>query len=98
MGSIANTHIILRQSFPLTKKLFYHVRSLDINLTYGLRRFANTVGLVIEKRREEGVHDALQWYCENTSCRNLLYEESFAVRVPPTSTDPLILVYFTIFD
>eukprot|EP00029_Vermamoeba_vermiformis_P001180 TRINITY_DN11347_c0_g1_i1.p1 TRINITY_DN11347_c0_g1~~TRINITY_DN11347_c0_g1_i1.p1 ORF type:complete len:183 (-),score=45.78 TRINITY_DN11347_c0_g1_i1:68-616(-) len=42
------------------------------------QRFANTVGLVIEKRRDEGVHDALQWYCENTSCRNLLYEESFA--------------------
>lgn len=39
------------------------------------RRGANTVGLVIEKKRDVGEKDGLQWYCEN--CNNKLYEEYF---------------------
>jgi len=39
------------------------------------RRGPNTVGLVIEKKRELGERDGLQWYCEN--CNNKLYEEYF---------------------
>lgn len=39
------------------------------------RRGPNTVGLVIEKKRELGEKDGLQWYCEN--CNNKLYEEQF---------------------
>ncbi len=42
------------------------------------QRFENTVGLVVELKRPEGVLDALQWYCEN--CGNLLYEEKFALK------------------
>jgi 3-hydroxyanthranilate 3,4-dioxygenase len=39
------------------------------------QRPANTVGLVIEKKRSEGDKDGLQWYCEN--CGNKLYDEYF---------------------
>jgi 3-hydroxyanthranilate 3,4-dioxygenase len=39
------------------------------------RRGPNTVGLVIEKKRDPGEKDGLQWYCEN--CNNKLYEEYF---------------------
>ena len=39
------------------------------------QRKANTVGLVIEYPRPEGVNDALEWYCEN--CDELLYREEF---------------------
>ena len=39
------------------------------------RRGPNTVGLVIEKKRDQGERDGLQWYCEN--CNNKLYEEYF---------------------
>lgn len=39
------------------------------------RRGPNTVGLVIEKKRDTGEKDGLQWYCEN--CNNKLYEEYF---------------------
>ncbi len=39
------------------------------------QRFENTVGLVVEVKRPEGMMDALQWYCEK--CHNLLYEEKF---------------------
>ncbi|VAW13315.1 3-hydroxyanthranilate 3,4-dioxygenase [hydrothermal vent metagenome] len=41
------------------------------------QRFENTVGLVIESKREEGVLDALEWYCE--SCENQLYREPFTL-------------------
>ena len=39
------------------------------------QRKANTVGLVIEYPRSEGMLDALEWYCEN--CENQLYREEF---------------------
>ncbi len=39
------------------------------------QRKANTVGLVIEYPRAEGMIDALEWYCEN--CNNQLYREEF---------------------
>jgi 3-hydroxyanthranilate 3,4-dioxygenase len=41
------------------------------------QRFANSVGLVIERRRRPGELDGLQWYCER--CGQLLYEEFFAL-------------------
>lgn len=41
------------------------------------RRPANTVGLVMEVYRPEGVLDGFQWYCEN--CSNKLYEERLHV-------------------
>ncbi len=39
------------------------------------RRPANTIGLVIEKKRSEEHTDGLLWFCEN--CGNKLYEEFF---------------------
>ena len=39
------------------------------------QRKANTVGLVIEYPRDEGVMDALEWYCEQ--CNHPLYREEF---------------------
>ncbi|MFB6306319.1 MAG: 3-hydroxyanthranilate 3,4-dioxygenase, partial [Flavobacteriales bacterium] len=39
------------------------------------QRYENTVGLVIEQKRPEGVNDALEWYCDN--CGNKLYREEF---------------------
>ncbi|MDA0995168.1 MAG: 3-hydroxyanthranilate 3,4-dioxygenase [Proteobacteria bacterium] len=37
------------------------------------QRFANTVGLVVERKRLAEELDGFMWYCEN--CDNLLYEE-----------------------
>ena len=39
------------------------------------RRPENTIGLVVEKKREPGQMDGFQWYCEQ--CNNKLYEEFF---------------------
>lgn len=41
------------------------------------QRMANSVGLVIERKRLPGEKDGLMWYCEN--CHNKLYEEYFTL-------------------
>ena len=38
---------------------------------------ADSVGLVIERRRRPGELDGLQWYCER--CEHLLYQDFFAL-------------------
>ena len=42
------------------------------------RRPANTVGMVMEIKRPEGMFDGFQWYCEN--CGHFLYEEKVPVK------------------
>lgn len=48
---------------------------LPPRIPHSPRRFANTVGLVIERRRLANEKDGLLWHCEE--CSNLLYEEYF---------------------
>jgi 3-hydroxyanthranilate 3,4-dioxygenase len=59
-----------------------HIKEGDIYLLpskvpHSPQRGANTVGLVIEYQRPEGIRDALLWFCEN--CTTKLYEEDFTV-------------------
>ena len=42
------------------------------------QRSANSVGLVIERRRLPGELDGLMWFCEK--CNHLVYEEFFELR------------------
>ncbi|MGM5469633.1 3-hydroxyanthranilate 3,4-dioxygenase [Flavobacteriaceae bacterium LMO-SS05] len=60
-----------------------HIKEGDIYLLppkvpHSPQRAANTVGLVIEYKRPEGMKDALLWFCEN--CTTKLYEEDFSVK------------------
>ena len=48
---------------------------LPAGVPHSPQRKADTVGLVIERRRQPGERDGFQWYCE--SCGQLLYEEFF---------------------
>lgn len=59
-----------------------HIREGDIfllppRIPHSPRRGPNTVGLVIEYPRPEGVKDKLQWYSEKNG--NLEYEEEFTL-------------------
>ena len=59
-----------------------HVKAGDIfllppNVPHSPRRGPNTVGLVLERYRDEKELDGFQWYCEN--CNTKLYEEYIPV-------------------
>jgi len=51
------------------------------------QRAANSVGLVIERRRRSGELDGLQWYCDR--CGQLLYQEFFALTDIETQLPPV---------
>lgn len=48
---------------------------LPPNIPHSPQRGANTIGLVIEQKRPEGMEDGLVWFCE--SCHTELYREPF---------------------
>ena len=50
-------------------EMFY----LPPHIPHSPQRPANTIGLVIERKRDSGELDGFQWYCEN--CGNKLHEE-----------------------
>ncbi len=54
-------------------EIFY----LPPNIPHSPQRAANSIGLVIERRRLAGEKDGLSWYCQQ--CNTKLYEEFFAL-------------------
>jgi 3-hydroxyanthranilate 3,4-dioxygenase len=60
------------------------------------QRGANTVGLVIEYPRDEGVKDALMWFCEN--CSTKLYEEDFTLENIETDMPSIFDNYYGDLD
>src|SRR4029077_3059655 len=60
---------------------------LPPRIPHSPQRPANSVGLVIERRRRPGELDGLQWYCEQ--CSNLLYEEYLALTDIETQFPPV---------
>jgi len=65
---------------------------LPANVPHSPQRKANTVGLVVERRRRPGELDGFQWFCEN--CNNLLYEEFFPLTSIETQFPPIFERYF----
>ncbi len=82
----------------ITLKVMENAKPKDINIREGEifllppmvphspQRPANTVGLVIERRRREGELDGFQWYCDK--CNTKLYEDFFQLtdivaQIPP---------------
>lgn len=57
------------------------------------RRPANSVGLVVERRRREGELDGFQWYCEE--CGNKLHEEFFTLTNIVTQLPPLFEKFYS---
>ena len=59
---------------------------LPKNIPHSPQRFQNTVGLVVEYKRENGALDSFQWYCD--TCNHLLHEvtldlEDIVLQLPP---------------
>jgi len=60
---------------------------LPARMPHSPQRYANTVGLVVERDRQPGEEDGLQWYCER--CGQLLYQEFFALKDIETQFPPV---------
>lgn len=60
------------------------------------QRPANTIGLVIERKRDEKELDGFQWYCEN--CGNKLYEEFVKLTNIVTQLPPIFERYWGDID
>ena len=56
------------------------------------QRLANTVGLVVERRRNGDEIDAMQWYCED--CHARIYREEFKLRDITVDLPPVIEHFF----
>jgi 3-hydroxyanthranilate 3,4-dioxygenase len=65
---------------------------LPPRIPHSPQRGANTVGLVIERRRRPGERDGLVWYCEQ--CHHKLYEEYFELEDIETQFGPVFDRYF----
>ncbi|MFI4866397.1 MAG: 3-hydroxyanthranilate 3,4-dioxygenase [Steroidobacterales bacterium] len=65
---------------------------LPAHVPHSPRRFADSVGLVIERRRRAGELDGLQWYCER--CQHLLYQEFFPLTDIETQFPPVFNRFF----
>ncbi|NQW30719.1 MAG: 3-hydroxyanthranilate 3,4-dioxygenase [Ignavibacteria bacterium] len=74
------------------KPLTIHIKEGEIFLLppktpHSPQRPANTVGMVIERKREEKELDAFMWFCEN--CGEKLYEEFLPLKNIVTQLPPL---------
>jgi 3-hydroxyanthranilate 3,4-dioxygenase len=56
------------------------------------QRPANTIGLVIERKRDDKELDGFQWYCEN--CGNLLHEKKFVLENIVTQLPPVLQEFY----
>jgi 3-hydroxyanthranilate 3,4-dioxygenase len=56
------------------------------------QRHAQSIGMVVERRRRPGELDGLQWYCEN--CGTLLYQEFFPLTDIETQFPPVFNRFF----
>lgn len=70
-------------------EMFY----LPPNIPHSPQRGPNTIGLVIEYKRDEGMMDGLAWYCE--SCNNMLYSEPFKLENIDTDLPIIFEKFYT---
>lgn len=63
------------------------------NTPHSPQRGENTVGLVIEKKRENAERDGFIWFCEN--CHEKLYEEYFELTDIVSQLPPLMQRFYS---
>ncbi len=65
---------------------------LPAQVPHSPQRPADTVGLVVERRRLAGEHDGFQWYCER--CGNLLHEDFIELTDIETQLPPVFARFY----
>ena len=77
------------------KKIFIKEGELFLlpkNVPHSPQRFKDTIGLVIEYKRDKGILDYFQWYCDN--CDHLLHEVSLDLKDIVSQLPPLFDKYW----
>ncbi|MFQ5589792.1 MAG: 3-hydroxyanthranilate 3,4-dioxygenase [Phycisphaerae bacterium] len=57
------------------------------------QRPANTIGMVVERRRPEGQNDHIRWYCEK--CGEIVHDAQFHLTNLATQIKPVIEEFFS---
>ena len=65
---------------------------LPKNVPHSPQRFENTVGLVVEYKRDKGAMDAFNWYCDE--CDNLLYKAELELKDIVKQLPPIFKSYW----
>lgn len=65
---------------------------LPAKVPHSPQRGANTVGMVIERVRSEGMKDGLLWFCQK--CNHKLYEEYFLMTNIATQMQPVFEKFY----
>jgi 3-hydroxyanthranilate 3,4-dioxygenase len=78
-----------------------HIREGEVfylppRIPHSPQRPANTVGIVVERKRNENELDGFQWYCEN--CGEKLYEEFVKLENIVTQLPPIFERYWSDID
>jgi 3-hydroxyanthranilate 3,4-dioxygenase len=73
-------------------EMFY----LPPNVPHSPQRPANTIGMVVERKRENNELDGFQWYCEN--CGSKLYEEFVMLDNIVTQLPPIFERFYSDID
>ena len=69
---------------------------LPKNVPHSPQRFENTIGLVVEYKRDEGDLDGFQWYCDE--CDIMLHEVTLNLENIVTQLPPLFNAYWKNMD
>jgi len=69
---------------------------LPKNIPHSPQRFENTIGLVVEYKRDEGDLDGFQWYCDE--CDVMLHEVTLDLENIVTQLPPLFDAYWKNMD
>lgn len=67
---------------------------LPPQIPHSPQRLPNSIGIVVERRRQQGELDALQWYCQVEECRKLLYRKEFQCNDLVKDLPPIIADYY----
>ncbi len=75
-----------------------HIREGEVfylppDIPHSPQRGPNTVGLVIEQKRPEGMEDGLAWFCEN--CNAKLHQEPFQLQNIETDMPVIFDKYYS---
>ena len=65
---------------------------LPAHVPHSPQRVANTVGMVVERRRKKDEIDHLRWYCEG--CNQVLHDATLHVEDLGTQLKPIIEAFY----